>query len=122
MTGSGIEEFDFRLLILDFGLRRPSRRDNQSPFEAILTEVGIKGKSLVEFVMVNQGKTGAINKAKVFVIVSNENRLGRPFNRFANMKCFDPALVKTPHEIDGRLVTDFGANQSIGFGEDKIRR
>jgi len=39
------------------------------PFEAILAEMGVKGKSMVESVMVNQIETGAIDKAEVFVSV-----------------------------------------------------
>ena len=75
---------------------------------------------MVESVMVDQSKARAVNKAKVFVVVSHEDRLGRLFNRFANTKYFDPSLVKTPHKFDGRLVTDSGTDQGIGLGEDKI--
>ena len=76
---------------------------------------------MVESVMVDQSKAGAIDKAKVFVIVSCKNRLGRLLNRFADTKHFDPGPVKTLHKLNGRLVTDPGANQGIGLGEDKIR-
>lgn len=75
---------------------------------------------MVESVMVDQSKAGAIDKAKVLVIVSHENRLGRLLNRFADAKHFDPSLVKTLHEFDGRSVTDFGANQGIALREDKV--
>ena len=101
-------------------LSRLLRENDDVPSEAILAEMGVKGKSMVESVMIDQSKARAIDKAEVFVIVSHENRLGRLLNRFANMKYFDPSLVKTLHEFDGRSVTDFGANQGIALGEDKI--
>ena len=111
--------------ILDFGLKkrccgkpelsRLLRENDNVPFEAVLAEMGVKGKSMVESVMIDQSKAGAVDEAKVFVIVSRKNRLGRLLNRFANMKYFDPSLVKTLHEFDGRSVTDFGTNESIGF-------
>jgi len=102
--------------ILDWRFKDPklSRlcgKDGDSSFEAILSEVGIEGKSVIEWMVVNQGKARAVNKTKVFIIVSHENRLGRLFNRFANTKHFDPGLIKTLHEFDGGLVTDFGANE-----------
>jgi len=77
--------------------------------------MGVKGESMVEFVMVDQGKAGAIDEAKVFVIVSHKNRLGGLFHRFADTKYSDPGLIKTLHEVDGRAVTDFGTNESIGL-------
>lgn len=98
-----------------------TREDNDVPFEAVLAEVGIKGKRMIESVVVDQGKASAINKAKVFIIVSHKNRLGRLFNRFANTKHFDPGPVKTFHEFDGHQVGDFGSDEGIGFGQDKVR-
>ena len=83
--------------------------------EAILAEMGVKDKSMVESVMVDQSKTGTINEAEVFVIVSHKNRLGGLFHRFTDTKYSDPGLIKTLHEIDSRAVTDFGTNESIGF-------
>ena len=71
--------------IYDFGLGGYSRQDDNVPFKAILTEVGVEGEGMVESVMVDQGKAGAIDKAKVFVIVSHENRLGCLLNRFASV-------------------------------------
>ena len=70
--------------------------------------------------MVDQSKAGAVNEAKIFVMVSNENRLGRLFNRFANTKNLDAGLVESLHEFNGRLVTDFEANQCVGLGENEI--
>ena len=90
------------------------------PLEAILAEVAIEGESVVHPLMIDQSKTCAIDKAEVFVIVSQENCLRRLFNRVAYTKCFDASLVKTLYECDRRRVTDFGANQRIGLGEDKI--
>ncbi len=75
---------------------------------------------MVESMMVDQSKAGAIDKAKVFVIVPLENRLGRVFNRFANTEYFDAGLVERLHEFNGRLVTDFEANQCVGLGENEI--
>ena len=70
--------------------------------------------------MVDQSKAGAIDKAKVFVIISYKNRLGRVFDHFANTKNLDPGLVESLHEFNGRLVTDFEANQCVGLGENEI--
>jgi hypothetical protein len=92
------------------------------PFEAILAEMGIKGESLVESVMVNQNETGAIDEAKVFVVVPNENHLGRLLICFADTNYSDASLVESLHKLDSRMVADFGANESIGFGKDKVGR
>ena len=88
--------------ILDFRLNGLTGENNDIPFEAILAKVGIEGKGMVESVMVDQSKAGAIDKAEVFVIVSYKNRLGRLFNRFADTKHFDAGPVKTIHEVDSR--------------------
>ena len=90
------------------------------PLEAILAEVAIEGQDMVDSMMVDQCKAGAIDKAEVFVIVSHENRFGRLFNRFANTKNLDAGLVERLHEFNGRLVTDFEANQCVGLGENEI--
>jgi len=107
--------------IPDFGLRGLSRQNYNVSFETVLAKVAVEGESLVESMMVDQSKAGAIDKAKVFVIISYKNRLGRLFDRFANAQHFDAGLLKTLHEFDGRLVTDSGADQGTGLGEDKIR-
>ena len=116
--------------ILDFGLKkrccgkpelsRLLRENDDVPSEAILAEMGVKGKSMVESVMIDQSKARAVNKTKIFVVVSCENRLGSLFNRLANMKHSDSGLVKRSHEFGGVSVTDSGADQGIGLGEDKI--
>jgi len=89
-------------------------------FEAILAEVRIEGESMVESVLIDQSKASAIDKAKVFVSVPYKYRLGGLFIRVANTKCCDPGLIETLHEFDSRLVTDFGAYESVGLGEDKV--
>ena len=96
------------------------RQYNDSPFETELAKVAIEGESMVESMMVDQSKAGAVNEAKIFVIVSHENRLGRLFNRFVNTKNLDAGLVERLHEFNGRLVTDFEANQCVGLGENEI--
>jgi len=65
---------------------------------------GYVKESIAESMMVDQSNTGAVNEAKIFVMVSNENRLGRLFNRFANTKNLDTGLVESLHEFNGRLV------------------
>ena len=94
-------------------LQRRFRQDNDMSLETILAEVAIEGESMIDPVMVDQSEAGAIDKAKVFVIVSNENRL-------ANTKNFDAALIERLYECDSGFVTDFEANQSARLGEDKI--
>jgi hypothetical protein len=82
--------------------------------------VSVERESMVESMMVDQSKAGAVNEAKIFVMVPNKNCLGRLFNRFANTKNLDPGLVESLHEFNGRLVTDFEANQCVGLGENEI--
>jgi hypothetical protein len=106
--------------ILDFGLDGLKRQNNDVPLETILAEVAIEGQDMVDSMMVDQRKAGAIDKAEVFVMVSDENRLGRLFNRFANTKNLDAGLVERLHEFNGRLMTDFEANQCVGLGENEI--
>ena len=89
-------------------------------FEAVLAEVRIEGECMVESVLIDHGKASAIDKAKIFVSVPHKNRLSGLFIRFANTNGGDPGLIETLHELDGRLVTDFDANQSVGLGEDKV--
>ena len=88
------------------------------PLEAVLVEVTIKGESTIELMIVDQSETSAIDEAEVFVIISNENQLRRLFNRLANAKNFDAG--ERLHEFDGRLVTDFEADQALGLGENEI--
>jgi hypothetical protein len=81
-----------------------------------LTEVAVEGESVIEMMMVDQSKAGAVNEAKIFVIVSHKNRLGRLFDRVANTKSLDAGLIESRHEFNGRLVADFEANQCVGLG------
>lgn len=71
--------------------------------------------------MVDQSKAGAVNEAKVFVVVSDENRFGRVFNRFANAKKLNAGLVERLHKFNGGLVTDFEPNQCTGLRKNEIR-
>ena len=91
-------------------------QNEDCPFETVLTEVPVEGESVIESMMVDQSEAGAIDKAKVFVIISYKNRLGRLFDRFANTKNLDAGLVESLHEFNGRLVTDLEANQCAGLG------
>ena len=95
-------------------------KNSDVPFEAILAEVTVEGENVVQSVMIDQGKAGAIDKAEVFVVVPQKNRLGRPVDCVADMKYFDVGLIEMLHEFDGSLVTDSEADQGIGLGEDKI--
>ena len=129
---------DLRFLILDWGETGREKeildcrirvelsyllwQDDHRLFEAILAEVGIKGESMIEFMMIDQGKAGTVNKAEIFVVVSYKDHLGRPFNGFTYTKDFDPGPVKTLHKLDSRPVTYSGTNERIGFREDKIGR
>ena len=88
-------------------------------FEAILSEV--KSESMIKPVMIDQRETGAIDKAKFFVVVSHKNRPCRVFDGVAHMEDFDPGLIETFHESNRRVVADFEADQSVGFGKDEIR-
>ena len=102
--------------VKEIGLEAFCRQYNDSPFETELAKVAIEGESMVESMMVDQSKAGAIDKAKVFVIISYKNRLGRVFDHFANTKNLNAGLVESLHEFNGRLVTDFEANQCAGLG------
>jgi hypothetical protein len=59
-----------------------------------LAEVAIKGESMIESVMINQRKAGAIDEAKVFVIISSENRLCCLFNRSLTRRILMPVWAK----------------------------
>ena len=96
------------------------KQNSDVPLEAILAEMIIEGEDMVDSMVVDQRKAGAIDKAEVFVMVSDENRLGRLFNRFANTKNLDAGLVERLHKFNGRLVMDFEANQCVGLGENEI--
>lgn len=90
-------------------------------FEAILSEVTVKSENMIKPVMIGQCEAGAIDKAKVFVVVSHKNRLCRVFDTLGHAKDFNPCLIETFHEINRGIVPDFEADQCIGFGEDEIR-
>ena len=89
-------------------------------FEAILSEMAVKGESMINPVMIDQREASAIDKAKFFVVVACENRLSGVFDRFAHTKDLNPRLIETFHKFDCRRVADFEADQRVGFGEDKI--
>jgi hypothetical protein len=91
--------------VKEISLEAFSRQHDDSPFETELAKVAIEGESMVESMMVDQSKAGAVNETKIFVIVSDENRLGRLFNRFADTKNLDAGLVERLHEFNSRLVT-----------------
>ncbi len=90
-------------------------------FAAILSEVAVKSESMIEPVMIDRREAGAIDKAKLFVVVACEYRLCRVFDGVAHTKDFDSRLIETFHEFDRRMVADFEADQRIGFSEDEIR-
>jgi len=91
------------------------------PLETILSEMAVERKSLVEPLMIDQSETRAVDKTKIFVIVSHENRLGCLLDRLCHSKDFDLRLIEPCHEVNGRIVTDLEADQGVGFGEDEIR-
>ncbi len=90
-------------------------------FEAILSEVNVKSESMIKPVMIDQREAGAIDKAKFFVVVSYKNRPCCVFDGVAHVEDFDPRLIETFHESNRRVVADFEADQSVGFGKDEIR-
>ena len=91
------------------------------PLKAILAEVRVERESLVEPVMIDQSETRAIDKTKVFVVVSHEDRLGCLLDRLCHSEDFDLRVIETFHEVDGCMVADLEADQSVSFGEDEIR-
>lgn len=95
--------------------------NDQMSFEAILAEVTVKCECVVEPVMIDQREAGAIDKAKFFVVVSCENRFCSLFDGLGHTEDFDPRLIEVFHEFNRRVVADFEADQSVGFGEDEIR-
>jgi len=82
--------------------------------------MGIKGESMIEFMMVDQGEAGTVNKAEIFVVVSYKDHLGCPFSGFTHTKDSDPGLIKALHKLNSCPMTYFGANESIGLRKDKI--
>ena len=96
-------------------------QNDHMSFEAILSEVAVKGESMIKPVMIDQREAGAIDKAEFFVVVACENRLSGVFDGLGHTKDFNPRLIETFHEFDRRMVADFEADQRVGFGEDEIR-
>ena len=90
-------------------------------FETILSEVAVKSESMIKPVIIDRREAGAIDKAKLFVVVACENRFCRVFDGLGHTKVFDPRLIETFHEFNRRIVADFEADQRIGFSEDEIR-
>ena len=88
------------------------------PLEAVLAKVSIKSESIIESVIIDQSKAGAIDEAEVFVIVAHENCLGRLFIRFADAQRFDSRPVESSHEFDSRRVTDSEPNKGVGLGQN----
>jgi hypothetical protein len=86
-----------------------------------LAEVGVKGESVIEPVMIDQSEAGAIDETKVFVIVSDENRLGCLFILFGGSKRLGPGPIETFHKLNGGRVANLKADQSVSFAKDKIR-
>ena len=85
-----------------------------------MAKVTVESESMIKSVMIDQSKTGAIDKAKVFVVVSHKYCLGGFLNCFIDMENFDAAFVESFHELDGGSVTDSEANDRDRFREDKI--
>lgn len=90
-------------------------------FEAILSEVAVKGENLIEPVMVDQCEAGAIDKTKLFVAVPHEDRFRRVFDGLVHTEDFNARLIESFHEFNRRSVADFEADQRIGFGENEVR-
>src|SRR5262245_33789289 len=100
--------------------RELSRQYSHVPFEPVLAKVGVECESMVESMVVDQGETRAIDKAKVFVIVTHEDRLRGLLNRIGYAKYFDSRPVERVHEFDGGFVADFEANQRVRFAKNEI--
>ena len=83
--------------------------------------MAVKSKSVVKAVTIDQRETGAIDKAKFFVIVARENRFCGVFNGVAHTKDFNPCLIETFHEFNCRRVADFETDQRVSFGKNEIR-
>lgn len=90
-------------------------------FETILSEVAVKSESMIKPVMIDRREAGAIDKAKLFVVVACENRLCHVLDGLGHTEDFDARLIEPFHEFDRRIVADFESDQRIGFSEDKIR-
>jgi hypothetical protein len=98
-----------------------ARQNDDGSFKAILAEVAVKGESVIEPVMIDQSEAGAIDETKVFVIVSDENRLGCLFILFGGSKRLDPGPIETFHNLNGGRVANLKADQRVSFAKDKIR-
>jgi len=69
-------------LFLDcrFGLNQLPRQNDDGSFETELAKVSVEGESMIESMAVDQSKAGAIDKAKVFVIVPYKDYFGALLN------------------------------------------
>ena len=105
---------------MEFGLDGLKGQNHDVSLEAILAKVSIKSENMIECMIIDQSKAGAIDEAEILVMVAHENRLGRLFIRFADTKRFDSRPVKPSHEFDSRRVTDPEPNKGVGLGENKV--
>ena len=76
---------------------------------------------MIEPVMIDRREAGAIDIAKLVVVVACEYRFCGVFDGVTHTEDFDSRLIETFHEFDRRMVADFEADQRISFGEDEIR-
>jgi hypothetical protein len=107
---------------LDLESGKLSRQYSHIPFEPVLVKMDVECESMIEPMVVDQRETRAIDKAKVFVIVTHENRLRGLLNRIGYAKYFDSRPVERVHEFDSRFVADFEANQRVRFAKNEIGR
>lgn len=96
-------------------------QNDDRPFETELAEVAVKGESVIEPVMIDQSEAGAIDETEVFVVVAQENRFGRLFDRFRDSNRLDLRPIEALHKFNGRWVADLEADQRVSFAKDEIR-
>jgi len=80
----------------------------------------VKCESVIEPMVVDLRETGAIDKTKLFVIVSRKDGLGGFFDRFGDVDNSNAAVVKSVHELNRDSMTDSETSDREGFREDKI--
>jgi len=91
-----------------------------SALEAILGKVTIKTQDMIQLMMVNEGEAGAINKAKLFIGIFNENCFCFLLNLPSHIKDLYVSFGKVLHKGNSTAMSCACTNECISFSENKI--
>lgn len=81
----------------------------------------IKREGVLEPVMIDQGKAGAIDETEIFVVVAYEDGLCRLLDPFCDTKCFDACLIEALHKLNCGTVAGLKTDERVSFAKNEIR-